>query len=158
MHIKLTNGIPESYSIGQLRRDNPQVSFPKSIPDSTLFEYDVYPLKATERPAFDSMTQRVEEGTPARQRTKNPDGTFKPDDPATPESEAWEWVQVWNLVALSADEVAQRQAEHAEQVRQQRAEAYRQESDPLFFKAQRGEATQQEWLAKVEEIKARFPK
>ena len=157
MHIKLTNGIPEKYSIGQLRRDNPQVSFPKSIPAATLAEYDVYPLKATEQPAFDPMTQRVEEGTPARQRTKNPDGTFKPDDPATPESEAWEWVQVWNLVALSADEVAQRQAEHAEQVRQQRAEAYRQESDPLFFKAQRGEATQQEWLAKVEEIKARFP-
>jgi len=38
-----------------------------------------------------------------------------------------------------------------------RAEAYRAEADPLFFKAQRGEATEAEWLAKVEEIKARFP-
>ena len=37
-----------------------------------------------------------------------------------------------------------------------RAEAYRIESDPLFFKAQRGEATMEEWLAKVEEIKARY--
>lgn len=37
-----------------------------------------------------------------------------------------------------------------------RAEAYRTESDPLFFKAQRGEATMDEWLAKVEEIKQRF--
>lgn len=36
-----------------------------------------------------------------------------------------------------------------------RAEAYRVESDPLFFKAQRGEATMEEWLAKVEEIKVR---
>lgn len=36
-----------------------------------------------------------------------------------------------------------------------RAEAYRTESDPLFFKAQRGEATMEEWLAKVDEIKAR---
>lgn len=36
-----------------------------------------------------------------------------------------------------------------------RAEAYRTESDPLFFKAQRGESTMDEWLAKVEEIKAR---
>jgi hypothetical protein len=34
--------------------------------------------------------------------------------------------------------------------------AYRVESDPLFFKAQRGEATQQEWLDKVAEIKARY--
>lgn len=37
-----------------------------------------------------------------------------------------------------------------------RAEAYRTESDPLFFKAQRGEITMNEWLAKVEEIKQRF--
>jgi acyl-CoA reductase-like NAD-dependent aldehyde dehydrogenase len=32
------------------------------------------------------------------------------------------------------------------------------EADPLFFKWQRGEATKEEWLAKVEEIKARCPK
>jgi hypothetical protein len=32
---------------------------------------------------------------------------------------------------------------------------YRNESDPLFFKWQRGEVTQEEWLAKVAEIKAR---
>lgn len=38
-----------------------------------------------------------------------------------------------------------------------RSEAYRSESDPLFFKAQRGEATMADWLAKVEEIKARYP-
>lgn len=38
-----------------------------------------------------------------------------------------------------------------------RRAAYAAEADPLFFKSQRGEATQAEWLAKVEEIKARFP-
>lgn len=38
-----------------------------------------------------------------------------------------------------------------------RAAAYRDESDPLFFKAQRGEATMDDWLAKVDEIKARWP-
>jgi hypothetical protein len=36
--------------------------------------------------------------------------------------------------------------------------AYIAEADPLFFKAQRGEATEQEWRDKVEEIKARYPK
>ena len=40
---------------------------------------------------------------------------------------------------------------------QLRASAYRSEADPLFFKAQRGEATTDEWTAKVAEIKARFP-
>jgi hypothetical protein len=38
-----------------------------------------------------------------------------------------------------------------------RAEAYRNEADPLFFMSQRGEATVEEWQAKVAEIKARFP-
>ena len=37
-----------------------------------------------------------------------------------------------------------------------RANAYREESDPIFFKAQRGETTIEEWLAKVEEIKNRW--
>jgi hypothetical protein len=35
--------------------------------------------------------------------------------------------------------------------------AYIDESDPLFFKVQRGEATLEEWLAKIEEIKSRYP-
>jgi len=38
-----------------------------------------------------------------------------------------------------------------------RSVAYRNEADPLFFKAQRGEATIDEWFAKVSEIKARYP-
>jgi hypothetical protein len=40
---------------------------------------------------------------------------------------------------------------------ERRSVAYTQESDPLFFKYQRGEATREEWLAKIEEIKARYP-
>ena len=35
--------------------------------------------------------------------------------------------------------------------------AYSQEADPLFFMSQRGEATVEEWTAKVAEIKARYP-
>ena len=38
-----------------------------------------------------------------------------------------------------------------------RKAAYAAESDPIFFMSQRGEATQQEWLDKVAEIKARWP-
>jgi hypothetical protein len=46
----------------------------------------------------------------------------------------------------------------AEQASQLRQQAYIAETDPLFFKAQRGEATMEEWQAKVAEIKTRFPK
>lgn len=44
-----------------------------------------------------------------------------------------------------------------EQQQAARAAAYRAEADPLFFMSQRGEATEQEWLDKVAEIKALFP-
>lgn len=43
------------------------------------------------------------------------------------------------------------------EARQARAAAYAAEADPLFFKAQRGEATTEEWQFKVEEIRTRFP-
>jgi hypothetical protein len=38
-----------------------------------------------------------------------------------------------------------------------RKAAYEAEADPLFFMSQRGEATTEEWEAKVSEIKARYP-
>jgi len=38
-----------------------------------------------------------------------------------------------------------------------RAAAYREESDPLYFKEQRGEVESGTWLAKVAEIKSRWP-
>lgn len=46
---------------------------------------------------------------------------------------------------------------HNEEAKRQRAAAYAIETDSLFFKSQRGEATVQEWQNKVAEIKARFP-
>jgi hypothetical protein len=69
------------------------------------------------------------------------------------------------VIALTPEEIAQAQQaaqaeaqwkiDNASQLRQQ---AYIAEADPLFFKAQRGEATMEEWQAKVAEIKTRFPK
>ena len=73
------------------------------------------------------------------------------------------------VIQLTAEEITQAQAQaleaaqaeaqwkidNASQLRQQ---AYIAEADPLFFKAQRGEATMEEWQAKVAEIKARYPK
>ena len=44
-----------------------------------------------------------------------------------------------------------------QQAEQSRAAAYAAEADPLFFQAQRGEATMDEWTAKVAEIRTRYP-
>ena len=38
-----------------------------------------------------------------------------------------------------------------------RAAAYTTEADPLFFKAQRGEATIEEWQLKIAEIRSLYP-
>lgn len=71
-------------------------------------------------------------------------------------------------VPFTAEEEAARDAEeaawaagakdrHNADMQARRAEAYAAEADPLFFQAQRGEATVQQWQDKVAEIKARFP-
>lgn len=70
-------------------------------------------------------------------------------------------------VDLTEQEIAEIQAEWAHNEaqkpatlealkEQQRLDAYRNEADPLFFKWQRGEATEQEWLNKIQEIKGRY--
>ena len=57
------------------------------------------------------------------------------------------------------DGVAQMESESKlQQVENNRRNAYRNEADPLYLKWQRGEATEQEWLDKIEEIRERFPK
>ena len=57
-----------------------------------------------------------------------------------------------------AAELARLIAEHPRKIaQQQRASAYTVEADPLFFKYQAGEVTKEEWLAKREEIRQRYP-
>ena len=70
--------------------------------------------------------------------------------PFTPEEEAQRDAEEAAWVAGAKDR-------HNKKIRQNRAAAYANETDALFFKAQRSEATMQEWQAKVAEIKARFP-
>ena len=41
--------------------------------------------------------------------------------------------------------------------RERRQARYRDEADPLYFKAQRGEATLDDWKAKVAQIRAEIP-
>jgi len=55
--------------------------------------------------------------------------------------------------ARPAAEVAQANAT----ARTNRHQAFIAEADPLFFAWQRGEATEEDWLAKCAEIRARYP-
>jgi hypothetical protein len=63
MYVKITNGSVDTYpySVGQLRRDNPNTSFPKQVPDEMLEEYGVYSVTTESPPSFDIRTQKITE-------------------------------------------------------------------------------------------------
>jgi len=77
------------------------------------------------------------------------DGTGAFDADGNPVTLDQAWVDA--VAVLVAQEQALATA------KRNRSVAYAAESDPLFFKAQAGEVDQAEWLAKREEIRARFP-
>ena len=62
-YVKTTNGTVDTYpyNVGQLRRDNPNTSFPKRIPDEMLAEWGVYPVAFADMPSVDDRTQKVEQ-------------------------------------------------------------------------------------------------
>jgi hypothetical protein len=130
MFIRLTNGVPTPYTIGQLRRDNPQTSFPKDVPDEILASYDVYPVKRTPAPAYNELTQFIRVLDPVQI--------------------GGVWTQQWEVMDRPIDQ-------QVENLKAARAQAYTQEADPLFFKWQRGEVNKSAWSDKVQEIRDRFP-
>ena len=61
MYVKITNGSVETYpySVGQLRRDNPNTSFPKQISTDILESYGVYPVTEADQPSYTPRTQNI---------------------------------------------------------------------------------------------------
>lgn len=128
MYAKIVDGVVSVYPYATLFQDYPNTSFPVPVTASSL-PAGIVVVHPTPTPDVD-YTKSVAEGTPELANGR--------------------WVQVWNIVDRDPAEVA-------ELASQNRSRAYRAESDPLFFKVQRGEATHQEWLNKVAEIKSRYP-
>lgn len=86
MYIKLIEGQPEVYSIGQLKQDNPNTSFPDKPSDALLAEWSVYPYTLLEPPAYDRLTQTI-----VRTAITEVNGA---------------WVQSWTVSDLSAEEAS----------------------------------------------------
>lgn len=59
MYLKITNGLPQEYSIEQLRQENQQTSFPESIDDEMLASYGVYSYSRPTVPNFDHRAWRL---------------------------------------------------------------------------------------------------
>jgi hypothetical protein len=74
------------YTVGDLRRDNPNTSFPKHVPVDMLAAYGVYPVARVVVPQFDSLVQSlVSHATPtqdAGQWTLGYDVVQKPEEMA----------------------------------------------------------------------------
>lgn len=85
MYLKLTNGIPENYTIGQLRRDNKNVSFPKNISNETLAHFDIYPYTQQNQPTYNSRTQTIQTGDFIETETG--------------------WERSWNVINKTAEEI-----------------------------------------------------
>lgn len=68
------------------------------------------------------------------------------------------WKQVWSVNNLLPEQITKNINQKNDAAISSRARCYRLESDPLFFKFQRGEASEEEWISKIEEIKQRYPK
>lgn len=83
------------YSFAQLRKDNPQVSFPREPSDERLAEFGVVTITPTDRPDIDRTTQNLAEGTPALVGKV--------------------WTQVWNVTDASPEQVAVRRAIKADE-------------------------------------------
>ena len=101
MHALLNNGNVENYpyTIGNLRRDNPNTSFPKKPSDALLEDFNMFRVAPAARPAYDH-TKNIVEGTPVLT--------------------GGVWTQVWNVTDASAEEIAERVANEAVSVRADR--------------------------------------
>jgi len=103
MFAKITNNqvVKYPYTVGDLRRDNPNTSFPKKVPETTMAAFGMLPVTHADTPSYDPMTQRIEHSSqPVLQ-----DGS---------------WVITKTVVALTADEITAKNERTAISMREQR--------------------------------------
>lgn len=105
MFVKITNGQVAAYpyTVGQLRRDNPNTSFPKNVPEATMAAFGMFPVGYEAAPDFDPMTHRIEHSN-------------------LPVLKDGKWVLAKTVVALTAEQIADRDAAMATEVRNRRNE------------------------------------
>lgn len=90
------------YSIGNLRRDNPNTSFPASPSPATLAEWNVFPVVDQAPPSYNPANQNLNQVDPTLTKGK--------------------WEQTWDVTAASAAEITERTTAKSGEVRQQRNE------------------------------------
>ena len=132
-YVKITNGAVAKYpySTGQLRRDNPNVSFPRNIPVEIMRRYGMRPVTTEAMPDYDPLTQKVTTATTPTRNVVRLMTEEDATDPITNEVNADligtpiygnDWVLTRTVVDLTAEEVAEVNAAAAEANRAKRNE------------------------------------
>lgn len=87
MYVKITSGSVDTfpYSVGQLRRDNPNTSFPRQIASELLEDYGVYSVTVDAQPSYDDRTHTLAQN-------------------ATPTGSGSTWTLGWTTTAKTAEE------------------------------------------------------
>jgi hypothetical protein len=62
MYAKQISGEWRQYTLRELRKDNPQVSFPAEPPDNLLATHGMYPVQIEAQPNYDPRYQRLAQG------------------------------------------------------------------------------------------------
>ena len=88
------------YSIGDLRRDNPNTSFPRNPSDALLAYWSVFPVVEQDPPKLNPATQNLNQINP-----KLVDG---------------QWLQTWEITDATPEQIAERTESKAVEVRADR--------------------------------------
>lgn len=130
-YVKITNGAVAKYpySTGQLRRDNPNVSFPRNIPVEIMRRYGMRPVTTEAMPDYDPLTQKVVTATTPTRNVVRLMTEEDATDPVTNEVNTDlvgtpiygnDWVLTRTVVDLTADEITANDAATAETNRKKR--------------------------------------
>lgn len=132
MYLKLNNGLIEKYpyTIGELRRDNPQTSFPANIPESLLNDYNVFRVEPTEYPIV-GFDKNLTEGQP--------------------ELVNGVWKQVWIMTDASYEE-------HLQRILDARAAEYPPMTDYLDGVVKGDQEQVQAYIDACLAVKSKYPK
>jgi hypothetical protein len=88
------------YSIGNLRRDNPNTSFPRNPSDAVLASWNVFPVTDKPAPDYNPATQNLSQVNPTRISGK--------------------WVMTWAVTPATPEQIAERTAAKSGDVRADR--------------------------------------
>jgi len=87
MYVKLnSNGAVDTfpYSLLELRKDHPSISFPREMPQDLLTSYNVFPVVQLEKPDYDKRTETIEAQTTPVQ---NAEGVWEIGYTVTPKTQ-----------------------------------------------------------------------